>query len=585
MKDLKVQQKRAEEIESELKTASAELISLRNRSTKGEAVESELKTAMASLNSKHAEAAGMEKKMKEMQSHKKKLESDLKEHHAHKEKISGDLASAQKEVEAQKAAVDKMKAELEKHSGSAAENKKAIAAKEAELAANTVRMESLAKRAGDAEALEAKMSSMTAEYQSANAEIKELKKTAAKAKQTESELQDMNEKYSTLEKDFKEQQVLRRKYHNMLEDMKGKIRVFARCRPMSESEKQRGCSTCVNFVDDRTIEVTGTGAGGGGPKQYMFDAVFGPDGSQDEIFQDTEMLLTSALDGFNVCIFAYGQTGSGKTWTMTGPGPGELAGLTPRAITGLFAKINSKAYANQYEVKVTSYFVEIYKDGLNDLYQRMDKTPEQKLDIKMDAHDMCYVRNTTVKEAKTEEELWDHFSRGNEMRKVGSTKMNAGSSRSHSIFAVCLETLNKTTGQTAVGKLSLIDLAGSERSKKTEATKEQLLEAVAINKSLSCLGDVISALSSGQKFIPYRNSKLTQLMQDSLGGNAKTLMFVNVSPADYNAEETNSSLGYAARVKLIQNQAKRTSESSEVLRLKRIISAMQAGNMDAAAKA
>jgi hypothetical protein len=172
------------------------------------------------------------------------------------------------------------------------------------------------------------------------------------------------------------------------------------------------------------------------------------------------------------------------------------------------------------------------------------------------------------------ERIMDVFKAGNKKRKVGSTKMNAASSRSHSILSIVVESTNPS-GKTFFGKLSLIDLAGSERSKKTGATKQQLKEANSINKSLSALGDVIGALTTGADFVPYRNNKLTQLMQDSLGGNAKTLMFVNFSPADYNAEETIGSLTYATRVKTIVNTVEKSSESKEVAVLKAKILSLQ----------
>ena len=146
--------------------------------------------------------------------------------------------------------------------------------------------------------------------------------------------------------------------------------------------------------------------------------------------------------------------------------------------------------------------------------------------------------------------------------------MNAESSRSHSIFSIMVESYDRNTKKTNYGKLSIVDLAGSERADKTGAGAERLKEAQNINKSLSALGDVISALSDGAKFIPYRNNRLTQLMQDSLGGNAKTLMFVNFSPADYNADETATSLSYAARVKKIVNNASKQAETEEVAKLK-----------------
>ena len=168
---------------------------------------------------------------------------------------------------------------------------------------------------------------------------------------------------------------------------------------------------------------------------------------------------------------------------------------------------------------------------------------------------MVFIKNAVVKDANSMDELMGLFHQGNAERHVGATKMNAESSRSHSIFAIMIETYDKTTKKTAIGKLSLVDLAGSERADKTGAGAERLREAQSINKSLSALGDVIAALSEGEKFIPYRNNKLTQVMQDSLGGNAKTLMFVNFSPADYNCDETATSLNYATRVKKITNNA------------------------------
>ena len=140
-----------------------------------------------------------------------------------------------------------------------------------------------------------------------------------------------------------------------------------------------------------------------------------------------------------------------------------------------------------------------------------------------------------------------------------------------------VETVDSVTKKTITGKMSLVDLAGSERADKTGASADRLKEAMSINKSLSALGDVIAALSEGEKFIPYRNNKLTQLMQDSLGGNAKTLMFVNFSPADYNADETSNSLVYASRVKKIVNNASKQAESEEVARLKAIIKKLQGG--------
>jgi hypothetical protein len=257
-------------------------------------------------------------------------------------------------------------------------------------------------------------------------------------------------------------------------------------------------------------------------------------------------------------------------------GPPGLPGLTPRAIGNIFD--NKAALAGKAEVTVTCYMAELYNDKLVDLLwvheqKKLKKksTDPPRLDIKKDSKGMVFIKGIVTKEISSVEDAMDVFSHGNKARHIGSTKMNSESSRSHLIFAILIENKDLTTHKTSLGKLSLVDLAGSESVGKTGATKERLKEAQSINKSLSALGDVISALSTGAKFIPYRNNKLTQMLSDGLGGNAKTLMFVNLSPADYNASETTTALIYAARVKLIKNDAKKESDSEAVSHLKKII--------------
>jgi len=240
-------------------------------------------------------------------------------------------------------------------------------------------------------------------------------------------------------------------------------------------------------------------------------------------FRPTTFLnLRACGAGYNVCVFAYGQTGSGKTFTMVGA-PG-MEGILPRAMRDIYAK--KAELAGEYDMNVKCYMLELYNDQLLDLLvgHHVNEKDRKKLEIKKDAKGMIFVPGSTVKECPTLADLEECWKVGEGSRHVGSTKMNAGSSRSHLIVSMLIETINKQTGKAAVGKLSLIDLAGSERAGKTGATAERLREAQSINKSLSALGDVISALSSGESFIPYRNNKLTLLMSDSLGGNAKTLM-------------------------------------------------------------
>eukprot|EP01039_Chlorochromonas_danica_P003382 gene3382-3707_t len=391
-----------------------------------------------------------------------------------------------------------------------------------------------------------------------------------------------DQELALLQEQFKKESQLRKKYKNELEDLKGAIRVFARCRPMARYEIERGCKAVVEIKDETSLRLTTSR----GEKDFEFDAVFSPTSTQDQVFEDTKRLVESCMDGFNVCLFAYGQTGSGKTFTMTGSP--DSPGLTPKAIDELFRLIAERRHL---QVKVTTYFVELYNDNLVDLYFILDnktipaasRLEPPKLEIKMDNKKMVYVRNSIIKEANSAEELMDLFNKGNVERHTGATKMNAESSRSHSIFAIMVESYDIASRRTTTGKLSLVDLAGSERADKTGAGADRLKEAQSINKSLSALGDVIAALSEGgaNKHIPYRNNKLTQLMQDSLGGNAKTLMFVNFSPADYNADETSTSLMYASRVKKIVNNASKQAESEEVARLKAMIRRLQAGQSTA----
>jgi hypothetical protein len=263
-------------------------------------------------------------------------------------------------------------------------------------------------------------------------------------------------------------------------------------------------------------------------------------------------------------------------------GSPSMPGITPKTIGEIYRLIGERKHMN---IKVTTYFVELYNDNLVDLYWALDAKESKfaggeppKLEIKMDSKKMVFIRGSVIKDAEGPDHLMDLFNAGNLMRHTGATKMNAESSRSHSIFAIMVESYDTTSKRTTIGKLSLVDLAGSERQDKTGATADRLKEAMAINKSLSALGDVIATLSEGNAaHVPYRNNKLTMVMQDSLGGNAKTLMFVNFSPADYNADETSTSLMYAARVKKIVNSASKQAESAEVARLKHIIHKLQAG--------
>ena len=259
-------------------------------------------------------------------------------------------------------------------------------------------------------------------------------------------------------------------------------------------------------------------------------------------------------------------------------GARDAPGLTPRAIERMFA-LRDEA-RGVCEVAVHAYMVELYLDGLEDLFWKLDAArgaEPPKLEIKKDDAGLVVVKGVTMRACSSAAEALALFDAGNGVRHTSATAMNATSSRSHLVFALVIRSHNLQTRKTATGKLSLIDLAGSERVGKTGATADRLREATSINKSLSALGNVISALSTGAAFVPYRDNKLTQLMSDSLGGNAKTLMFVNFSPVEYNVDETHAALVYAARVKLITNSAEKQLETVEIRRLKAVIAKLRGG--------
>ncbi|XP_057858712.2 kinesin-like protein KIN-14I [Cryptomeria japonica] len=388
-----------------------------------------------------------------------------------------------------------------------------------------------------------------------------------KVMQTAVILKQQADKITALEKIYKDELILRKKYFNQMEDMKGKIRVYARWRSLNKKEINENQKMVLTAIDEFTLQHPWKDDK---PKVFNFDRVFDDTVSQESVFKDTKYLVQSAVDGYNVCLFAYGQTGSGKTFTIYGSE--DDPGLTPRAMQELFdlMKRDSKKFA--FSIKV--YMLELYLDVLVDLLALKNKKP-LKLEIKRDMKGMVTVENATFLTVNSLEEMESLIVRGQERRHVAETNMNEESSRSHLILSVVIDSTNLQTQFQTKGKLSFVDLAGSERVKKSGVSGDGMKEAQSINKSLSALGDVISALAGEVQHIPYRNHKLTMLMSDSLGGNAKTLMFVNISPAESNLEETYNSLTYASRVKCIQNYAfKNMTSSKEVAKLKKIIQQM-----------
>jgi len=351
-------------------------------------------------------------------------------------------------------------------------------------------------------------------------------------------------KLGVKETDLAESEIRRKKLHNVVEDLKGSIRVFCRIRPLSSKEGDAGDHQITKQLDVMTIAV-----GEKQEHQFKFDAVFTP-GTQDEIFEDCRDLVQSAVDGYNVTIFAYGQTGAGKTFTMAGV-PGQL-GVSPRTIREVFDVIQRGK--DRFEYTVMGSMLELYKTELVDLLVKGNPAATKaKLQIRLDKTGNVTVEHLTEEEVHCVEDLDALVERGTSARAVAATAMNSESSRSHLVMIVKIVSFNKQTKEKLQGKMLIVDLAGSERLKKSMTSDNAQKESIEINKSLTALGDVIEALTKHQKSIPHRNHKLTQLMQDALGGTAKTLMFVNCSPANSNFEETVNSLKYAQRAKNITN--------------------------------
>jgi len=345
-------------------------------------------------------------------------------------------------------------------------------------------------------------------------------------------------------KKYKKELSARRKYFNLVQELRGNIRVFCRTRPFLKSDEEKNTTNACTFPEENVIFVETLKNDKPTKTEYEFDRVFSGNATQVEIFKDTKPLIQSVMDGYNVCIFAYGQTGSGKTFTMEGVE--DNRGVNFRALSELF---RIKRQRKDYVYKISVSMKEIYNEKIRDLLA--EKESEEELKILTGDRGM-YVKGLTSIPVETEEDVLTMMKRGNSNRSVGKTNMNEHSSRSHSLLSVEVEGENTIAGIKYFGKLHLIDLAGSERLSKTMATGERLKEAQAINKSLSALGNVIESLQKKSTHVPYRNSKLTYLLQDSLGGHAKTLMFINVSPTSYDGEETNCSLTFATRVRKVE---------------------------------
>nr|XP_023662465.1 kinesin-like protein KIF13B isoform X2 [Paramormyrops kingsleyae] len=358
------------------------------------------------------------------------------------------------------------------------------------------------------------------------------------------------------------------------EPTESNVRVAVRVRPMNRREKDLNTKCVVEMEGNQAVLLPANSSLGKGdirsqPKVFAYDYCFwsmdeaqnDKFAGQDAVFQCLgESLLNNAFQGYNACIFAYGQTGSGKSYTMMGSA--DQPGLIPRLCSSLFERtMREQKQDESFTVEVS--FMEIYNEKVRDLLD--PKGSRQALKVREHKVLGPYVDGLSRLAVTSYKDIESLMSEGNKSRTVAATNMNEESSRSHAVFNIILthtlQDLQSGTSGEKVSKLSLVDLAGSERAAKTGAAGERLKEGSNINKSLTTLGLVISALAdqgagkSKSKFVPYRDSVLTWLLKDSLGGNSKTAMVATVSPAADNYEETLSTLRYADRAKSIVNHA------------------------------
>ncbi|KAK5175749.1 uncharacterized protein LTR77_000888 [Saxophila tyrrhenica] len=335
------------------------------------------------------------------------------------------------------------------------------------------------------------------------------------------------------------------------------IKVVARFRPQNKIEQAAGSDPCVEFTGEDTCTLTSNEAPSGA---FTFDRVFNTTTRQQDVFDySIRNTVDDVLAGYNGTVFAYGQTGSGKTYTMMGADieDGEQKGIIPRIVEQIFDRIMRSDGTIEFMVKVS--YMEIYMEQIRDLLVPTNSN----LPIHEDKARGVYVKGLNEFYVANVGEVYTIIEKGGQARAVAATNMNQESSRSHSIFVIEVMQKNLESGSARSGRLFLVDLAGSEKVGKTGASGQTLEEAKKINKSLSSLGNVINALTDGKSsHIPYRDSKLTRILQESLGGNSRTTLIVNCSPSSYNDAETLSTLRFGERAKTIKQKAKINEELS-----------------------
>lgn len=476
-----------------------------------------------------------------------------KEHAAELRRQQSKLQEQEQVVREHKATLANVERQYEESQSRLSEEKdktarleKMIADVQAKLKESDQRMEELRNEHGRVQT----------ELEGYKAEVKKHKATIA---EHESTIAKLNAELEEQRKKAIQDEEVRRGLHNRILELKGNIRVFCRVRPFLKSSSTPPVYSYPEHPHNGGIQLkapeTGVSACNEGKTyDFEFDRVFGPQDGQVSVFREIQGLIQNALDGYKVCVFAYGQTGSGKTHTMIGKSmdpTDDCRGMIPRAVEQIFQH-SQTLNAKGWQFNCNASFMEIYNEKIHDLLA--DRKPGQEpeslgLQMRNRANkNLVEVANLITIPVNSAQDVYPLLQKANDNRQVAGTDCNARSSRSHSIFRMFIQGHNSVSQQKRFGVLNLIDLAGSERLKMSGSEGDRMREAQAINKSLACLGDVISAISKKSKHVPFRNSKLTHLLMNCFGGDAKTLMFMNLCPESPRFEESLSTLRFAAKV-------------------------------------
>ncbi|CAK4071862.1 unnamed protein product [Aphanomyces euteiches] len=462
------------------------------------------------------------------------LEAAIEQHKA-------DLAQFSQDGEGKDAQIAALTVSLREKEAELSASESTVAARNATIAALTAQ---LADAHAKAASLLRQTSAMAGELSAIKTQVEmEALQNEATVKATMDELTEHvvareEELYSQLDREILERKRMTEKYH----EVSGKIRVFCRVRPLKDRNTEE---SAFMFPKAQTLLVASK------RQEFVFDQVYGPDSTQEDVYEHVDPLIGSVMDGYNACVMAYGQTGAGKTYSMVGED--SAPGIIPRALQQLFAM--SDARSVMYEDSISISMQEIYNDQPRDLLSKDILTPKDVMESRP---------------VGSWKEVQQVLGEGYANRSVAATKMNFESSRSHAIVFVYVTSAHRQTLERKSSTLCLVDLAGSERISRTQVTGDRLKEAQHINKSLSTLGDVVHALQHKAKHVPYRNSKLTFTLRDMLSGGAKALLVLQVSPDIADEGESICSLQFGARVSQVELGAvkQRSVESGELLTLK-----------------